>query len=295
MRVLVMALTFWLALAGATSAAPAEGKPAPEARKRVVLLNFIKGLHLTSEQQDSLVRLCELAQALERREEHTVGPLESRLERALQELEGYLARDAEIPDSLKREVHSVNLEIESWRAQFRSERADLEQRALALLTPNQLHVARTAKLCLIPPTQGAIGQDRGTVPKALERALKRLREVPDHRYHFVRERILARHLQMVRTKAPEISPDSLLAYEERLRVVLDDVRSMPEGEFLAELPQIAAQLRLEPHQPEREKGGDRDRRIARLLLDPLVPELLRIGEAEGASEEPRSMAQAVEP
>ncbi|NOZ57701.1 MAG: hypothetical protein GXO73_13040 [Calditrichaeota bacterium] len=192
-------------------------------------------------------------------------------------LQPFLERELPIPDSLKLAVHRAKAVLDPEEAKFRTAMAQLARRSVAVLTTNQLYLVRDFKACLIPPTTGAIGQDRSAVPKHLENALRRLREVPDWRYQRLRDRFIRNHLDRER-KEGFLADSSQVAERQRsLERFLDEIRQMDEPTFLRELPALAEALRGQRAEPRPTVSAED--RAARFLLDPEIVPILRAKKA----------------
>ena len=246
-------------------------------QRRTVLLNFVNGLHLTVGQLDSLTMIAREADSLRAVHEAAVRTAGEPLERALRAMQPLLLREAPIPDSLKRAVHRAKSQLDAERSRFDAAMEALGQRAVKVLSPNQLYLTRSFRPCLVPTTIGAIGQDRGAVPKHLEKTLRRLREVPDWRYSRLRDRVVSARISREQREGRLTDSTEVVERRRSLQRLLDEIRRMDEPEFLRELPDLAEAFE-KPASKKRHQSSAEIRAV-RFLLD---PEILPILEARRA-------------
>ena len=239
--------------------------------REVLLLNLINGLELSADQMRFILEKAK--EAKEIREEFE-GRAEENVDETvevLSDLRATLMRGEDISPSLRERVHRVQGANRGLRDEYEEEMTRLALEVKENLGEHQLYALEHYVPCLIPPEGGPrIGQAEGTAPA--ERALERIREIPDLMFERRKEQMAQRVLELVRRRLPKgllINEDE---EKDRIISIFEEARAMSDVEFELEKANLAQQLksRYELSKPPL----DVNVKIERFLLDPLIVPLL---------------------
>ena len=239
--------------------------------REVLLLNLINGLELNADQMRFILEKAKEAREIrEEFEDRAEGNVDETFE-ALSDLRATLMRGQDISPSLRERVHRVQGANGGLKEEYEEEMTRLALEVKETLGEHQLYALEHFVPCLIPPESGPrIGQVEGTAPA--ERALERMREMPDPMFERRKEQVAQMALELVRRHLPKgliINEDE---EKDRISSIFEEARAMSDVEFELEKANLAQQLKSRYEQSK--PPLDVNVKIERFLLDPLIVPLL---------------------
>ena len=240
----------------------------------IVLLNLINGLYLTPEQMQTLIDKVETAEEVRSTFLLELDQNKSVFEDVLTEVRNVLLGGEEIPQDLKKRVH----EMKALQHRLEDEKGEklvrLESELLSLLTENQLLVIEDYKPCTIPPAQGKIGQSVEAAAEGIVRTFERIRDMPEERYHFAKERFVTFHRDKVERHLGFESTEEREAYRENILKILNKVRKLSDKKFLLQKSELAQELLPENIKTYKLRKNELGK-VGRFLLEPALIPLLK--------------------
>jgi hypothetical protein len=234
------------------------------------VLNIVNQLNLTREQLDRILPIVREDAAeraeLERRHDAAEPALVAAARQLRAELNDGFNSTPETEQAWGR-VHGPLLEMAERYAQRHQQRVAAAAQAL---TPNQMALLAQYKPCVVPikdyKDPARIGQ--AVASSAVEKALERVREMPERMFQRTRER---RQQMMAERLHKYYKPEEIPAKVQEFEQAAIQVRAMSEVEFQAKRSEIAERLAPPEHiAAGRELGG----RVGAFLVSPAALPIL---------------------
>ncbi|MBI5119083.1 hypothetical protein HZA56_21675 [Candidatus Poribacteria bacterium] len=253
-----------------------------ELREDISLLNLLNGLHLTDEQQASLLEEARNAQALRIQYHQRYGGLIPQAEKQFEELKAQLMNPASPPQAdTERQAQQTNEEIKKIRESFVRELSDIEKRVNGVLTDGQRQIIADFAPCLIPPKnlKNPTRAGQANDSSGIERMLARSRELPDGVFERRIDQMMDRHVARYEEHfGPMPSDEAREAEKARVREVVDEARAASDVDFELNKQELAERIdpRLAENGPNALARSFRDRpgKVGRLLLNEQIISIL---------------------
>jgi len=239
--------------------------------REVLLLNLINGLELSADQMSFILEKAKEAQEIREEFEDRAEENVDETFEALSDLRATLMRGEDISPSLQERVHRLQNANRGLREEYEEEMTRLALEVKETLGEHQFYALERFVPCLIPPEgEARIGQAEGTAPA--ERALGRIREMPDPMFERRKEQVAQMALELARRHLPKgliINEDE---EKDRIISIFEEARAMSDVEFELEKTNLAQQLKSRYELPK--LPSDVTVKIEGFLLDPLIVPLL---------------------
>lgn len=250
----------------------------------ISLINLVNGLFLSDEQRTELVKIAKEADRERQRAEALAEAKIDRSVRAMEQVKTALMRGDSHP---KDAVKEANLGREAALEVMKDHllrRMELERRAAAVLTENQIAVIEGFKPCLVPPTSPTNPSPAGSAghANAFERILVRLYDADPRTLDRQLNRFMNRHLRKLDENIGPLSTEQVDRERQRLGEIVAQARAMERTEFEVNKAQLAERI-IEPvteFEAERDTArkrmhqGWRTGKVGRWLLDPALISIL---------------------
>ncbi len=210
--------------------------------ERIKALNLLIGLELEPDQVQALKRAIDEKRNLRERFLKEMEPLISEYQKVLEEIERQLVEKGRIDEETKRRYRILHGQLERAQIRLRKEELAIARSFLQVLKPHQMAALENYVPCIIPPEKGLrVGQ--ATDKKMVVQMLERLRQIPDARWERAKYRI-ARRLLIKDPKAKKgiYLEEELKEKEEKIVEKLDEIRNMPQEDFLVQKDKLAEEL-----------------------------------------------------
>jgi Spy/CpxP family protein refolding chaperone len=249
------------------AAAAQRGPQRPEFERvtaEIRALNIINQLNLTREQLERILPIAR-EEAAERADlERRYQAAEPALVSAAKQLRAELNDGFNSKPETEREWNRVHGPLLDMAESFKERHDQRVAAAMQILTPNQLELIAEYKPCVVPikdyKDPARIGQ--AAASSAVEKALERVRELPEPVFERSRER----RQQMVAERLRKYyKPEEMPAKVQEFEQAAIQVRAMSEVEFQAKKSEIAQGLAPPEHIA---RGPALNGRVALFLVSP---------------------------
>ena len=252
-----------------------EATDASTLRREVQLLNLLNGLELSDDQMHVVLENAKEAERIRKELRDEGQESEADIVSVLSQFREALLDGKSVPDALQREWHELHGKGLALMREYKEEMARLASKVQTALKEHQLHALKQFVPCIVPPKGDLrIGQAGNTA--AAERALARVREMPQQQFDRHKVQLAERALERWKQHLPKgFGPD-----ERARRVVvsiMEEARALSDVEFEVEKADLAQRL----HQEFAPGNASPpvDKLIATHLLDrriiPLLEEMMR--------------------
>ncbi|MFC1906582.1 hypothetical protein ACFLW8_00645 [Chloroflexota bacterium] len=238
------------------------------------LLNLINGLELDEAQTEFIIQKAEEAAALQVNLVSGVNNGDPEIVQALQnlhQLRTTLLNGENIPQDLKGSVHQASKLTKELRLEYLNQRSQLAAEIKQILEPHQLYCLENYKPCLIPPKEGAAGQENRL--EAEQRQLTRIRQIPERAFEKNKTRIVEAMFARTKMYLPHGYIMDEEAEKEWLMSLFEEARSMSDVDFSIEKAGLAERLQSRHALPK--PPIDITVKIEKFLLNPDIIPLLK--------------------
>jgi hypothetical protein len=245
-----------------------------QVNREIVLLNLINGLHLNAGQRAALLERIQEAEEIRERFRREVNHQDGLFLPVLEEVRDILLSGKEIPHPLKQRVAEMKEKQHRLEDEMGSRLSRLEREIEEFLSPNQVLLIMDYKPCTIPPAQGKIGQDAEAAAGHLARLLTRVRNMHPSEYANVKEMILEKHLERIERHLHVLSPEEKAERRAHLEEVLNQIRTLPDQEFMVRRDLLAGEF-LPEELPAQQLRKNELGKLGRFLLNRETARLLQ--------------------
>lgn len=238
------------------------------------LLNLINGLELDKAQMEFIIAKAEEATTVQTELVSGVNNGNPEFVQALtnlHELRTTLINGENIPQGLKKNVHHASQLTKAVTLEYRDRKNQLAAEIKGILEPHQLYCLEDYKPCLIPPKDGAAGQENRL--EAEQRQLTRIRQLPAPVFEKHKDRIVERVFSYTKMRLPHGYIMDEAAEKEWLMALFLEARSMSDVDFSLVKADLAEQLKA--RHTISKPPIDITVKIERFLLDPNIIPLLK--------------------
>jgi hypothetical protein len=236
-------------------------------QQEIQIINLINGLELTQYQIGFILAKAKEAEQIKE------GFYESgdRLSMILNELRENRIEDKVITDGLRKKVYGTENQLYEQRTNMEISLKALAKEIEAILDGHQIYALESYVPCLIPPEGGSrIGQSEK--PLGMTNRLARIRQIPDWIYATRKYEIADRAVTKIKEHLPPGTIFNEHIEQQRILVILDEVRDLSDVDFVLREDEYAAKIRGD-YFPER-IPEDPSLKIERFLLNPLIVPIL---------------------
>ena len=246
------------------------------------LLNLINGLELDKAQMEFIIAKAEEATAVQTELVSGVNNGNPEFVQALtnlHELRTTLINGENIPQDLKKNAHHASQLTKAVTLEYRNRKSQLAVEIKGILEPHQLYCLENYKPCLIPPKEGAAGQENRLA--AEQRQLTRIRQLPAPAFEKNRDRVVEAVFSYMKMRLPHGYIMDEEAEKEWLMSLFVEARSMSDVDFSLAKAELAEQLKS--RHTLSKPPIDITVKIERFLLDPNIIPLLKSKLSAGVS------------
>ncbi len=254
-------------------------------RQQISLSNLLNGLYLSNEQMRQVLSYAKEAETIRQRYRTQNAALASQMAEAFGALKEEVVVGNGISDEVGKRAVGFNHRTKALREELGRELSRIEGKLTLILTDGQKQTIREFKPCLLPPRKLGQPERAGQAHDAGPAVgmLKRVRQMPERRYLFRRDAIIARVFDRQADVAGLVMSDRERAQEhQRLAKLLDKVRNMPDVDFSLQKSALAEEV-IRPileteakHQQaiEQLRRPNDLSKIGRFLLNPAIIPIL---------------------
>jgi len=238
------------------------------------LLNLINGLELDEAQTEFIIQKAEEAAALQANLVSGVNNGDPEIVQALQnlhQLRTTLLNGENIPQDLKGSVHQASKLTKELKLEYLNQRSQLATEIKQILEPHQLYCLENYKPCLIPPKEGAAGQENRL--EAEQRQLTKIRQIPVRAFEKNKTRIVEAMFARTKMHLPHGYIMDEKAEKGWLMSLFEEARSMSDVDFSIEKAGLAERLQSRHALPK--PPIDITVKIEKFLLNPDIIPLLK--------------------
>lgn len=241
----------------------------------IVLLNLVNGLYLSTQQIEDLLEKIQEARQIREDCTNKAEQRKDELGEVFEELKTVLQENQEVPDDLKKRVHRAEETLHRLKDDLAENLKRLESDVEAILTKNQRVVIDTYQPCMIPPSQGKIGQSVETAAEGIVRMLTRVRNMPRDRYDLVKDMLVDFQIDKTERHLGVLTEDEKQQIRQETLTIFEQVRRMSDQDFIVQKGELARRFIREPDDARRPRKHELGR-AGRFLLDPRLEPILRM-------------------
>lgn len=241
----------------------------------IILLNLVNGLYLSETQARTIIQKVEEAQSVRESFLQKIESEEKIFTRLLESLKEILLRGESIPEDLASRIHRIK-QVQHTLEDNRGEQLlALERDVENCLTSNQRIVVEDYQPCTIPPAEGRIGQSVETAAEGAAQLLTRIRRMDGYVFRTTKEMIIDVYIDRIERMAGILDPERRAIWKEKIDVLLETARSLPDQEFLVRKGEMARQFLPEVVEHRTIRRKNQLGRTGRFFLDPAMADLLK--------------------
>jgi len=214
-------------------------------RQQISLSNLLNGLYLSNEQMRQVLAYAKEAEALRQDYRTQNAALVSQMAEAFGALKEEVVVGNGISDKVGKRAGALNHRAKELREEVGRELSRIEEKLTLNLTDGQKQTIKEFKPCLLPPRKLGQPERAGQAHDAAPAVgmLERVRQMPERRYQFRRDAIVARVFDRQSEIKGLVMSDRERAQEhQRLATLLDKVRNMPDVAFSLQKGALAEEV-----------------------------------------------------
>jgi len=250
-------------------------------RSQIQSLNLLNSLNLSKEQMKKLIPIIKEADKARQNLEKSMEKQESGFNDILEEMKKQLLNSNDVSNDIKKKFQARKKELEKGLKSYNTTMESLINKTKGILNENQLVLVGEYKPCLIPirsiSNPERIGQADSS--EKFGKLMERIRKVPDDKYQKVREKVLSRLDEKLKTKMKDKKKREAFikkvgAAMDKVRLMTDEDYEMNKDKMFKELEAAGEKTKKRPQKSRKRKRqkSKEDKYIGKFLLNPdIIP------------------------
>jgi hypothetical protein len=243
-------------------------------RQQISALNLVNGLYLTPTQGEKILKVLYNLKDVQEEYQQKLNSLIPDLREEYKKLYQEVAENKGISKATEKSAGTLHKQELDLRDEYMSRLVELENKLKGELTENQMCIIDDFKPCLIPPKNlkdpARVGQAKGDASMVID-WLERIRNVPDRRYPFARERFINEYIDRYEKIIEVLTQEKKNEEINRVSRILDEARNLSSIDFEMKKEELGKQLIIEKEQNPIKRKYEVGK-IGRILLDTrLIP------------------------
>ena len=245
---------------------------------QIHILNLLNGLELDHRQMQVFLEAAKEAQEIRLKAKQKILRREEISEAYQDVLRVAKTGSLTVPEDIGHRFHRTHQELDRIKEGVQEKLTALALKIKENLKSHQVYVLEDYKPCIVPPVQkGRIGQAEGH--DGFVRILEKIRAMPPDVYALRRDGIAQKAIDKFKAKFPPAYIFDQETLKAELLKTLDEVRTIPDVDFIVKKEEIAKKLntRLHPEKPSMNIGVKIERFLLHPEIIPILEERIRSG------------------